>query len=267
MTDTTTVERDPAFVEVKDNPAREAARDMIVVAGVKLENWAQLVDFSKYMGASGFAVAKPLRGNLGACMRVIEQASRWGFSAFDLASHCYVVNDILAYDSLTIHAIIEKFAPLKYRLRPKFEGEGDDRTCTVTGHFKGELDPLDYTTPQLGQINPKNSPLWKSDPDQQLWYFATRRWAKRYCPDILLGAYAVDELLDSPGIVPDRHIGFDHAKDVSPKLAERLSVAKSDEGFVGEQSIQSIDAALNAAKAPEPVKKKDAEEHHEAGNA
>lgn len=246
MSDTDSV-RDSAFIEVRENAARAAAREMVVVAGIQIENFAQLVDFAKSMMTSGFAVSKPLRGNLGACMRVIEQASRWGFSVWDLGSRCYVVNDILAYDSQTIHAIIEKFANLKQRLRPVYRGEGNERTCTVIGHFKGEVDPLEYTTPPIGEINPKNSPLWKSDPDQQLWYFATRRWARRYCPDVLLGAHAADEIEDAPPMAP--HLGFDHAKDVTPTLAERVRDFKA-EGFSAETSVIEIDAALTAAGVP-----------------
>lgn len=250
MNETTTTERDPAFVEIRENPAREAAREMVIgTGGVLLKDWAQLVDFAKYMSTSAHAVAKPLRCNVGICIAIIDIATRWNFSAWQLARHCYVVNDVLAFDSQTIHAVIEKFAPLKYRLRPKFEGEGNTRTCTIVGHFKGEVDALEYITPPLGKITPKNSPLWVSDPDQQLFYFATRRWARRYCPDVLLGAYSVDDMEDSPPLAP--HLGFDNAKDVSPKLADRLR-GQDGEGFSA-VTIQSIDTAIEAATNQEPA--------------
>jgi hypothetical protein len=253
MTDTVTIDKDPAFVEVKENPAREAAKSIAIRdGGVVLTDWAQQVDYAKYMAASRHAIPKHLRDNVGACIAVIDYALRWGFAPYQVARHCYLVNDMLAFESQLVHAVVEKFAELKYRLRPTYEGEGETRTCTITGHFRGEVDPLTYTTPQLGKITPKNSPLWKSDPDQQLFYFATQRWARRYCPDVLLGIYSIDEIKDSPSLAPEHHIGFENAKDVSPKLAERLRNAMADEGFVGEQSVTNIDAALAAAKAPEP---------------
>lgn len=246
MTDAGTMERDPAFVDVKENPAREAARAIIVGSGgAVFADWSQIVDAAKYMANSKHAIPKHLRDNVGACIAVIDMATRWGFAHYQVARLCYLVNDMLAYESQLVHAVVEKFADLKYRLRPVFEGEGDARTCTITGHFNGELDALHYTSPPLGKITPKNSPLWKSDPDQQLFYFSTNRWARRYCPDVLLGIYTVDEISDSE---IESHVGFDHAKDVSPKLAERLRLAQSDEGFVGEQTIQNIDAALAAAR-------------------
>ena len=53
---------------------------------------------------------------------------------------------------------------------------------------------LIYSSPRVGQITPKNSPLWKSDPDQQLCYYSIRAWARRHMPGVLLGIYAVEEL-------------------------------------------------------------------------
>jgi hypothetical protein len=247
MTETTTPERDAAFVEVKENPARDAAREMMIKSGgVVLTDWSQQVDYAKYMAASRHAIPKHLRGDVGACIAVIDMAARWGFAPYQVARQCYLVNDMLGFESQIIHAVIEKFAPIKYRLRPTYSGDGDNRKCRITGHFKGEVDPLEYETPALGKINPKNSPLWKSDPDQQLFYFATQRWARRYCPDILFGIHDIDQFETPP-------IGFDNARDITPRvaggLADRLR-EKGDEGFEGEKTLAVIDAAIKEASEP-----------------
>lgn len=240
-------EKDPDFIAVKENPARDAAREMVIRSGgVVLTDWSQQVDYAKYMAASRHAIPKHLRQDVGACIAVIDMAMRWGFAPYQVARQCYLVNDMLAFESQLIHAVVEKFAPIKYRLRPTYAGEGESRTCTITGHFKSEVDPLEYTSPAVGKINPKNSPLWKTDPDQQLFYFATQRWARRYCPDILFGIHDIDQI-DAPSIAP---IGFENARDVTPKLAERLREAKGDEGFAGAQTLASIDKALEEASEP-----------------
>src|ERR1700740_2574953 len=121
---------DSAFVEVRENPARQAAKEMLVgETGVTLGNWAQVVDLAKYMATSGWAVRKELRNNVGACIAIIELAKTWGFQPFQLARVCYFVNDILSFESKVLHGVVEKFAPLKNRLRPYYEGEGENRTC------------------------------------------------------------------------------------------------------------------------------------------
>ncbi len=183
----------------------------------------------------------------------------------------------VAYESQFFHAVIEQNAPIVGRLNVSYEGAGDARKCRVWATFKGEAEPryfppLDADPDQftLGKLRPglndkgrrKGSPLWDLKPDLQLFYNMSRDWARMYAPDIIAGMYGREEL---------EEVGFvavsEQAKDISPRLAHRLSIAKTDEGFIGEQSIQGIDAALNAAKAPEPVKKKDSEagEKNEAG--
>lgn len=214
-------------VKIVNNDARRAA-ELIPVGGtgVEMQNFAQQVDYAKHMSGAAHAIPKHLRGNVGACLAVLDMSQRWGFSPFQVARLCYVVNDILAFESQLVHAVVEKFAPLRERLRPIYDGEGATRTCKIIGHFRGEAEPLEYTSPEFANIKPKNSPLWGSDPDQQLFYFSTQRWARRYCPDILLGIYGKDEIEDNP------HIGADNAKEINPALTrERVSTADRSEGF------------------------------------
>jgi hypothetical protein len=242
---------DPAFIQVKENAARDAARDMAVQLGqgVIISNYAELVDVSKYMSKSGWAVRKELRDNIGACMMIAELAQQWGFNRWQLAKACFVINDILCFESVVLHGVVEKFAPLKQRLRVRYEGEGAKRKAIISGHIKGEVDPLEYESPEIGIIHPKNSPLWKTDPDQQLFYLASQRWCRRYCPDVLLGIHDVEQVQDAPSIAPDRPaIGFANAKDVTPKLADRLpAAAPPGEGFA-EDNVAVIEAEINAAR-------------------
>jgi hypothetical protein len=214
------------------------------VGGVSFQDVAQMMEFAKIMSISDKAVPAFMRGNVGLCLSIIEQADGWGFRPYSLARMAFVVNDQVAYMSQVIHAVIEKWAPLKQRLRAEYLGEGPERQCKIIGHIKGEVDPLEYLSPKLKDISPKNSPLWKTDPDQQLFYSASRAWAKRYCPDILMGAFSKDELEDSP-----LHIGADRAKDVTPKanIVGRLNAdAVARAGF----NAEAIQETLEQTAAP-----------------
>ncbi|VTM11692.1 RecT family [Raoultella terrigena] len=46
----------------------------------------------------------------------------------------------------------------------------------------------------LSQAQVRNSTLWATDPRQQLAYLAVKRWARLYCPDVILGVYTADEI-------------------------------------------------------------------------
>ena len=211
--------------------------------GITPQSFAQVVDLAKMMSTARGAVPKHLIGNTGACLAVIELGQKFQMSAYMLAMGCFSVNDMLAFTGQTVMAVMNKHLPLakgpkgeRSRLKYAFTGEHakyvaeeidqvDERTgtktgrkvwinrliapstrqITVTGRMENELDDLVYTSPTVQNIHNKKSPLWVEDEDQQLIYWASRRWQRRHWPEGLLGIYSDDEL-------EDRHIGADHAK-------------------------------------------------------
>lgn len=160
-----------------------------------------MVEFAQIMCKADVAIPKHLRGNPGACLAVAMRARAWRMDPFAVATKTYSVNDILAYESQLITAVINKHAPIKGRLTPRFTGQGGDRQCFIeaTTH-DGQV--LPYESPKVKDIGVKNSPLWKNDPDQQLFYSSARAWARRYFPDLLLGVYDLDEARTMRDVTP-----------------------------------------------------------------
>lgn len=177
-----------------------------------------ILEFAKVMAVSGIAVRAHLRNNPGACAAVCMQAQRWAMDPFTVGNKSYVVNDQLAFEAQLINAVVNTRAPIRGRLRTRFVGEGGKRRCIASGTFIGDDEPTEVTSPEFDRITPKNSPLWKSDPDQQMAYYTKRLWARRECPEVLLGVYDIDELAEAR--VPT---GPDHARDVTPPA--RLTAA------------------------------------------
>lgn len=231
--------------------------------GVTPENFAQAVDFAKVMSTARGAVPAHLVNNTGACLAVIELGQKFQMSAYMLAMGCFSVNGMLAFTGQTIMAIMNKHMPLaktergeRTRLKYEFKGEKgvwemreipvldrDDRPTgnkiwkaflirpstrqvIVSGRFENEADVLTYESPQVQFINNKNSPLWVEDEDQQLIYWASKRWQRRHWPEGMLGIYDNEE-------VRDRHIGADNAKLIEASdnpgqaLVERIAAAKA----------------------------------------
>jgi hypothetical protein len=183
------------------------------------QNLAEVIRFSEVMCQADIALPKHLRGNQGACMAVALQALEWEMSPFAVASKSYSVNGMIAYEAQLIAAVVNTRSGIKGRLKYHYTGSGDDMVCTVTGEIDG--DPLEYESPRLKSITPKNSPLWKTDPRQQLGYYSARSWARRHCPEVLLGVYDRDEAAAFQG--PE------NARDVTPErkpLSERLTASK-----------------------------------------
>lgn len=253
-------ETDPvveAGVQVKMTDARQAAAAIPVGdrGYITPENFAMMVDIAKVMANSKEAVPGHVRGNLGMSIAIHDMAMAWGFSPYMLANESSVIKGRLGFTSHVFRAVMDKRAGLRGRLQAKYEGQGDDRRIIVTGWFKNELDPLSYESPPINKLKPsrneqgelKGSPLWDKDPDQQLFYYASRAFCRRYCPEVMLGLFGVDELQDAAGI------GAEHAIDITSD-AEALTARLKDAGAKIEGfSHVHVEKALN--HKPKPKKK------------
>lgn len=180
--------------------------------GVQFANADEVMEWAKMMSVASSGVRKHLRGNPGACLAICVQALEWGMSSFAVANKSYFVNDQIAFESQLIQAVILKRAPIKGRIKFEFSGEGPNRICRAWARLRDDPDEIvEYVSPLFKDISPKNSPLWKADPDQQHCYMAGRALCRRHFPDVLLGVYADDEIDRDPRPA----IGPDRARDVS----------------------------------------------------
>lgn len=157
----------------------------------------QIMNFARVMALAGVAIPKHLRDNPGACMAVCMQAAEWKMSPFAVANKSYSVNDRLAFESQLVNAVILQRAPIVGRFKITYAGEGDARRCKVSAQCRDGSE-VEYESPPVSKIPVKNSPLWKGDPDQQLFYYSSRAMCRRHFPDVLLGVYTADELECQP---------------------------------------------------------------------
>lgn len=192
-----------------DNPTIEdriAARTDLAVAGsteisgalggLSFKDMGQVMEFSKLMALSGQAVPKHLRAAPGACLAISLQALNWRMDPFAVANKSYMVNDRIAYEAQLIHAVIEQRAPIRGRIKGRLEGADSTRKWLLSVQTK-DGDVIEYEGPEIGKITTKNSPLWKADPDQQLWYYSVRAMCRRHFPDVILGVYEKEEIEQS----------------------------------------------------------------------
>ena len=181
---------------------------------LKVASIADLAKISDTLSRGEIAVPIHCRGKPGVCFALSMQALEWGLPIMSVINKSYVprnggpASDTKASCS---HADRKREdAPLIGRLRFEILGAGDDRRCRVWGTFKGEREPHTYVSEPLSKMHPghstkevngtqmkfvKGSPLWDTKPEVQMFYDASRDWARLFCPDVLLGAYSVEELV------------------------------------------------------------------------
>lgn len=166
--------------------------------GMQVETMGQALEVAKLMSLSGCAVPPHLRENPGACLAIAIQSYEWSINPFALANKSYSVSDRLAYEAALYSAVVQRRAPIKGRIKYDYAGDGVTRTCTVSAELADGSGSVSYTSPKFSTIQPKNSPLWKNDPDQQMAYYSVRAFARRHFSDTMMGIATVDELMDSP---------------------------------------------------------------------
>lgn len=160
--------------------------------------------------ASASLIPKHLRGNnmqeaVANCFLVVNQSIRWNLDPFAVAPETYEVGGKLGYQGKLVAAVVNTRAGLDGRLQYTFEGSGDERTITVSGRFKGDA-TAEIITLRVKDAKTDNK-MWIKDPDQKLVYSGAVKWARRHCPEIVLGVITDDDL---------ERIAAERAIDVTP---------------------------------------------------
>ncbi|MGP1605736.1 MAG: RecT family recombinase [Moraxella sp.] len=170
--------------------------------------FAKCERLAQIMASGSCTIPKHLQGKVGDCFAIIGQSLRWGMDPFAVAQKTHLVNGTLGYEAQLVIAVINARAPIVGRLKFDYFGDWskvkskDDKSdnvgVVVSAIMQGDTEPttLSISMAQIGTV--RNSPLWTADPRQQLAYLGAKRWARLYCPDVILGVYTPDELADRP---------------------------------------------------------------------
>jgi hypothetical protein len=160
-----------------------------------LERAMQVADA---MANAKVSVPNHLRGQPGDCLAIVMQATQWGMNPFAVAQKTHLVNGTLGYEAQLVNAVIGASGAIAGRFHYEYDGEGDQVSCRVGAVIKGESAITWGEWLMAKHVTTKNSPLWKTNPKQQLGYLQVKNWARQYCPGAILGVYTADELEDQP---------------------------------------------------------------------
>ena len=146
------------------------------------------------------------------CMLITQQALRWKMDPFALAVGTFVVSNKLGYEGKVVAAVVNTRAKLKERLKYDISGKGQECSVVVRGTFSGETEErtVDAYWAEGAAMSPHGA-KWKQPgmESQQLCYYAVRKWARRHCPELILGVLSDDEVE-----AMSQNFGPDHAKEI-----------------------------------------------------
>lgn len=155
---------------------------------------AAMQTMAKAMSEAAIAVPAHFRGKPGDCLAVVMQAAQWGMNPFAVAQKTHVVNGALGYEAQLVNAVVTASGAIAGRFHYEYRGDGNALECRVGAVIRGEQDITWGEWLKASDVTTKNSPLWKTNPKQQLGYLQVKNWARAYTPGAILGIYTADEL-------------------------------------------------------------------------
>jgi len=181
-----------------------------------------LITFAKMMAESTISVPDHLRGKPSDCMAIAMQAAQWGMNPFQVAQKTHIVSGKLGYEAQLVNAVVQASGQIRGGFKYEFTGEGPKLECRVGAVLRGESDVTWGEWLCIGDVTTKNSPLWKTNPKQQLAYLQTKNWSRLYCPGAILGIYSDDELIDANVPLPPGTRQMGAADEVRPTKVDQL---------------------------------------------
>lgn len=221
-----------------------------------------LMDFAKInamqslaeaMSMATIAVPAHFRSKPGDCLAVVMQAAQWGMNPFAVAQKTHVVNGALGYEAQLVNAVVQASGAIEGRFHYEYRGEGANIECRVGAVPRGEKSIVWGEWLSAASVTTKNSPLWKTNPKQQLGYLQVKNWARAHTPGAILGVYSTDELEE----IPPRDMGqAEVVTDAAPAVTNSRTAALKDKMGVGKApKLQAVIEAIDAAQTPEDLLK------------
>lgn len=181
----------------------------------------ELMKFSEFMAGGKVMVPAHLQGKPADCMAIAMQAASWGMNPFSVAQKTHLVNGTLGYEAQLVNAVVTSSRAVKGRFHYEYIGDWSKWKCTpknigtqqqpkwkheyhneaglavrVGAVLNGESEITWGEYVYIEFVKIRNSPLWQTNPKQQLAYLAVKYWSRLYCPEVLLGVYTPDELYE-----------------------------------------------------------------------
>lgn len=185
---------------------------------------AHMQSMAEAMAAARVTVPKHLAGSPGDCLAVVMQAAQWRMNPFAVAQKTHLVNGALGYEAQLVNAVVCASGAIKGRFHYEYRGEGASIECRVGAVLAGEGGMTWGEWLSAASVQTKNSPLWKSNPKQQLGYLQVKNWARLYAPGAILGVYSTDELAERP---PERVVSATVVEESPAPPASRTEGIKA----------------------------------------
>jgi hypothetical protein len=214
----------PALAEDKEIKTYSSGTGQLVLDSGSFE---RIMEFAGMMAKGVATVPKHLHGNTSDCAAVVMQAMQWKMNPYAVAQKTHLVNGVLGYEAQLVNAVIQASGFIEGYFLYEYEGDGENLSCRVGARVRGDASITWGQWLTSKSVTTKNSPLWKTNPKQQLGYLQVKNWSRLYCPGAILGVYTNDELEEIKPIggssMRPSDLGQSALNDAQNKMAEGIT--------------------------------------------
>lgn len=161
------------------------------------ESMDRIMRMAEMMASGKSTIPLHLQKNPADCMAVVLQATQWGMNPFAVAQKTHVVSGHLGYEAQLVNAVVQQSGCITGHFHYEYKGNSPAMECRVGAILRGEREVTWGEWLNEAKVTTKNSPIWKTNPKQQMGYLQVKNWARLYAPGAILGVYTPDEF-DAP---------------------------------------------------------------------
>lgn len=209
----------------------------------------QVINLSNFMAGADIMVPKHLMGKSADLAAIVMQAMCWNMNPFSVAQQTFLVSGTLGYSAQLVSAVItsstaitgrfhyeysDGWEKLAGKVKPGAKGPVKDWSkadeaglwIRVGAILRGESEIQWGEKLYLASIMTRNSPLWVTNPKQQMAYLDLKYWSRIYAPQVILGVYTPEELNE----IPAQAAADESPIKVPEKKLERVDEDQQPEG-------------------------------------
>ncbi len=180
-----------------------------------------LMRFAEQMSLGTVTIPEHLRGKPGDCLAIAMQATQWGMNPFSVAQKTHIVSGKLGYEAQLVMAVAKASKAIRGAFKFEYrQSVGNDFECRAGAVLAGEAEVTWGEWLAASQVTTKNSPLWKTNPRQQMAYLQAKNWLRLYAPEAILGVYSDDELIESQPATQRKPIDMGPAEVIQPQITD-----------------------------------------------
>lgn len=236
---TTTEETEMQSTDLAEYKSRDLAPASTTALVLDAASMDRMMAMADLMAKSVVQVPKHLQDKPSDCLAIIMQAMQWRMNPYVVAQKTHLVNGTLGYEAQLVNAVVQNSGAIKGHFHYEYQGDGANLSCRAGAILRGESHITWNEWLSFSDVQVKNSPLWKTNPKQQLGYLQVKNWARAYCPGAILGVYTPDEIE-----------AFEHReKDITPAKPQTVEDLDDYPQEEFDKNLPKWTQAIRAGKA------------------